>query len=84
MPKLQDGTKGMHVKCWHRDFHVVLGLTEGLTKLGMKPIQASSAISSAIHEVSIILDVLIFIPFGVGCKESVFIGAFANVRGTQL
>ena len=84
MPELQDGTKGMHVWGWDRCFHVVLGVTESLAKLGMKTIWMSGAISSASHEVDIVLDGFIFIPFGVGCKESIFIGAFANVGGTQL
>ena len=87
MSEFQDGTKRMHVESWHGDFHVIFSLAEGLTKLGVKSIQAiqvSSAIGSAIHEGGIVLDILISIPFGVGCKESVFVDAFANIGSSQL
>ena len=73
----------MHVQGWDRCFHVVLGVTQGLAKLGMEVIQMSLAISGASHEVDIVLDGFIFIPFGVGCKEPVFVNALSNIQSSQ-
>ena len=50
----------------------------------MKPVCVGSAIGSAICERCIVQHAFIFIPFGVGCKKSVFIDVLANIRGTQL
>ena len=58
-------------------------MTEGFAKFGMNPVQVSGAIGSASHEVDVVLCGFIFIPFGVGCKQSVFIDVLSNIRSSQ-
>ena len=73
----------VHVWEWHRDFIAVFGWTKSPANVGMKLIlQVSSAIGSAIHKGNIIPHMFIFILIvGVCCKESIFIDAFAIIRG---
>ena len=47
-----------------------------------QPVCVSGAIGSTVCEGCIVLCTFIFTPFGVVCKESVLVGAFANVGGT--
>ena len=52
--------------------------------MGMKLVEVCCLIGCLLHEWFVFNYIFIFVPFGVGCKESTFIGAFANIRGTEL
>ena len=71
----------MDILCWERYSHVIFaGLTEIVLDMGAELIEVCYLISSAVHEIVIVNDILVvLIPLGIVYKESAFIDAFANI-----
>ena len=44
----------------------------------------SGTVCGSIHKWFILFNVFVLIPFGVSCKKTIFIDAFANIRGFEL
>ena len=49
--------------------------------MSMEAVKVCCLFSGTVHKFVVFSNVLIFIPFGVGCKKFTFIDAFTNIRG---